>query len=130
MTEQTARRKSEIMMPVSDDHALRQFELEALRQITDNLQRLNDKMDDHGKKMTSLEVQMARIESGRLDGDVAAIRETQIKALERISALELDRGRREGATGVIGTILKSPAIGWLVGAVITAWAVLTGKVQI
>lgn len=48
----------------------------------------------------------------------------------RVSALEGAEQRREGASGVISTILKSPALGWLVGAAISAWAVLTGKVHL
>lgn len=48
----------------------------------------------------------------------------------RVSALEADRSRREGAAGVAQIILKSPALGWLVGAAITAWAILTGRVHI
>jgi hypothetical protein len=48
----------------------------------------------------------------------------------RVSKLEAEHNRREGASSVIATILKSPALGWLVGAIITAWAVLTGKVHV
>lgn len=56
---------------------------------------------------------------------------TKITALElRITALETDRNRRDGAAGIISTILRSPALGWLIGAAITAWAILTGKVHI
>lgn len=47
----------------------------------------------------------------------------------RVAALEAANDRREGASGVIQSIMKSPAIGWLVGAAITAWAILTGKVH-
>jgi hypothetical protein len=54
----------------------------------------------------------------------------RITALEvRVVALETERNRRDGATGIVATIMKSPALGWLVGAAITAWAVLTGKVH-
>ena len=48
----------------------------------------------------------------------------------RLLALETQRHRHDGATGLAGVILKSPALGWLVGAAITAWAILTGKVQL
>lgn len=47
----------------------------------------------------------------------------------RIEALETAGHRQEGALGVVLAILKSPAIGWLVGAAITVWAILTGKVE-
>lgn len=47
----------------------------------------------------------------------------------RVSALEAEHNRRQGASNALTLILKSPAIGWLVGAAISAWAVLTGKVH-
>ena len=47
----------------------------------------------------------------------------------RVSALEAADQRRQGASGLMQTIFKSPALGWLVGAAITAWALLTGKVH-
>ena len=56
---------------------------------------------------------------------------TKLDALGiRVAALETERNRREGASGLIQSFLKSPAIGWLVGAAISAWAILTGKVHI
>lgn len=48
----------------------------------------------------------------------------------RLSMLEVEKNKRDGATGIISAIMKSPALGWLVGAAITAWAILTGKVHI
>ena len=48
----------------------------------------------------------------------------------RVMQLETERARTDGASGVLYTILKSPTIGWLVGAAISAWAILTGKVHI
>jgi hypothetical protein len=48
----------------------------------------------------------------------------------RVAALEGEKDRREGASGVLTTILKSPLIGWLTGAAISAWAILTGKVHL
>lgn len=54
----------------------------------------------------------------------------KIEALSvRVAALEVANERRAGAAGVVQMILKSPAIGWLVGAVISAWAILTGRVH-
>lgn len=48
----------------------------------------------------------------------------------RVAALEGAENRREGANGLVHTIMKSPVIGWMVGAAISAWAILTGKVHI
>lgn len=48
----------------------------------------------------------------------------------RVASLETERNRRDGAYGLLHAFLKSPAVGWLVGAAVSAWAVLTGKVHI
>lgn len=54
----------------------------------------------------------------------------KIEALSvRVAALEAANERRTGAAGVVQMILKSPALAWLVGAAITGWAVLTGRVH-
>lgn len=50
------------------------------------------------------------------------------KLQAKVDLLEQQKHRTEGATGLLGTLLKSPALGWLVGAAITAWALLSGKV--
>lgn len=47
----------------------------------------------------------------------------------RVSALEAEHQRRQGATSLIAGLLKSPALGWLTGAAVTVWAVVTGKVH-
>ncbi len=57
--------------------------------------------------------------------------EKSIAALAiRVSALEAADQRREGATSLLTVFLKSPIVGWLVGAAISAWAVLTGRVHL
>lgn len=62
----------------------------------------------------------------RMDGRV-----NQLELLApRLAALELDRGRREGASGVVAAILRSPAIGWMVGGATFLWGVLTGRVHL
>lgn len=47
----------------------------------------------------------------------------------RVSALEAEHNRRQGASNVLQALLKSPVLGWLVGVSVSAWAVLTGKVH-
>ena len=52
----------------------------------------------------------------------------KVKDLEdRIAVLEADKNKREGALGFGASLLKSPALAWLAGAAISAWAILTGK---
>lgn len=48
----------------------------------------------------------------------------------RVAGLEAGEHRREGQNGVISALMKSPALGWFIGAAITAWAILTGKVNL
>jgi len=47
----------------------------------------------------------------------------------RVSALEAEHNRRQGANNVVQALLKSPAFGWLVGVAVSAWAILSGKVH-
>jgi hypothetical protein len=70
----------------------------------------------------------------RITRDIAAVEgriEGRIKAMDdRLLALERIQQRESGARSVVALILKSPALGWLVGAAITAWALLTGKANL
>lgn len=55
----------------------------------------------------------------------------QLKNIDtRLTALETDRHRRDGASGLLVMILRSPALGWLVGAGTTVWAFLTGRLHL
>lgn len=94
-----------IIMPVDEERALRQFELEALRQITDNLKRLNDKSDKHGDVLQAIEIRLGRIEDNKLGHEVETLK-------AKVDALEADKHRRDGA---IGMASKAPGlITWLI----------------
>lgn len=117
------------MMPVTDEFALRQFEIEALRQITDNLRRLNDGQEkiiegqvEQGKSIHAIDTRLTRIESNSVNKKVA---ELELK----VDALEAERDRRSGAANLAAIVFKSPALGWIAGAAITLWALLSGKVM-
>jgi hypothetical protein len=67
-----------------------------------------------------------------LNNQVVSAQETPAKVADlalRVAQLEIERNRRDGATGIISSIMKSPAIGWLVGAAVTAWTILTGRIH-
>lgn len=85
-----------------------------LRELVHSTNNLSMKFDALSREVIGL---------GPLAADVA---ELKIK----VDTLETDRARREGQAGILGTIARSPALGWLVGAAITAWAILTGKVDV
>lgn len=48
----------------------------------------------------------------------------------RVGSLETERNRRDGASGVLAAILKSPAIGWMVGGATFLWGILTGRIHL
>lgn len=48
----------------------------------------------------------------------------------RVAALEAEQQRRAGANGALSLLLKSPALGWLVGAVSAVWALATGRIHL
>ena len=48
----------------------------------------------------------------------------------RIAVLEQEKYRRDGASTVIASIMRSPTLGWMVGAAVTAWGLLSGKVHL
>lgn len=45
----------------------------------------------------------------------------------RVTALETDKNKRDGAMGFGGWLLRSPLFGWLATAAVAAWAVFQGK---
>lgn len=63
--------------------------------------------------------------------DIAAVEariEEKIEAMKaRMADLEKDRAERRGGMSVVQAILKSPAIGWLVGGALAIWALFNGR---
>lgn len=93
-----------------------------LGQITAQLREMVHSQNNTTMAMTGLEQGLGK----RIDGT-----NTELRALSaRVSALESANERREGATGVVSAILRSPVIGWVVGGVVTLWAILTGKIHL
>lgn len=45
---------------------------------------------------------------------------------QRVGTLETDRDKRDGAVGILGWLLRSPAISMIVGAALAVWAMLGG----
>jgi hypothetical protein len=88
-----------MLMPVSDDHALRQFEIEALRQITDNLRRLNDGQTKIVDSLHSMDARLIRIESASVSAEVAELK-------GKVEVLEKDHHHRLGAKGFAEWMLR------------------------
>ena len=92
-----------------------------LRELVHNVNNLSAKVDALGQGFTGLSREVGTLVA--LVGDVALLK-------VRLDSVEKQQERREGAAGIVKLIGSSPALGWLVGAAITAWAILTGKVEI
>lgn len=84
-----------------------------LREVVHSMNNLSAKFDGLSREVIGL---------GPLSTDVAELK-------VKVSALEAHKNRSEGARSFGTLILKSPALGWLAGAAVSAWAILTGKVH-
>ena len=85
-----------------------------LREVVHSMNAMSAKFDSLSREVIGLST---------LAADVAAMK-------IRVTALETERNRRDGATGIIQAIVKSPAVGWMVGGATFVWALLTGRVHL
>lgn len=83
-----------------------------LREVVHTVNNMSMKFDNLSKEVGGL---------AALATDVAELR-------IKVAALIADQNQREGARNMGSAIMKSPALGWFVGAVVTVWAVVTGKI--
>lgn len=102
------------MPPQNDSTALMLGEIRGqLREAIHNMNNQSQKIDAIGDKLAKLE--------GIPD---------QLDKLEtRLTALEADRYRRDGAMGFGGWILKSPLVAWIVAGVVMTVAYFKGTPQ-
>ncbi len=85
-----------------------------LREVVHSVNNLTQKFDGLTREVVGLAV---------LNNDVIALKVA-------VAKLETERDRRDGAVGIVETVLKSPLLGWLVGLVITGFAILKGWVRV
>lgn len=108
----------EFIMPVTADAAAMQFVIEAMRQQTEVLRGMRTEMKEKHELLHDISNRVIRIE--------ATVTEARIERLEKdVDGLKAERDHRDGANSALALILKSPALAWLIGAAVTAWAVLT-----
>lgn len=115
---------SPVMTTPLDEISLKLGELTAYtHEHRHGVANLSQKMDglilDVAKQIAALEAKMT-----------VRLEETHTSLSQRLCVLEGERQRRDGAASVVQAVLKSPAIGWLVGGATAAWALLTGKVNL
>lgn len=101
---------------------------------------MTEPIDTTGMMLGELKGQMRELihnvnnMSMKLDGltrEVVGAQELPAKVADidrRVTDLETDKNRRDGAMGFGGWLLKSPLIGWLATAAIALWALLRGKI--
>ena len=109
-------------MPSADPNALMLGELRGqMREMIHGVNNLIIKFDSLSREVVSL---------GPLATDIAELKTTIAAVQVKLATLEADKNRTDGAKSLGALLLKSPALGWLVGAGISAWAVLSGKVHL
>lgn len=64
------------------------------------------------------------------ESDRLASVESHDELQERIAALEAVNTKRDGLMGGLDWFMKSPLIGWIVGAGTAAWALITGRLHL
>lgn len=95
-----------------------------LGEIRGQLRELIHTGNNTASQVQALSERVGKLE--RMDGRVG-----QLELLApRLAALESDRSRRDGANGVVAAILRSPAIGWMVGGATFLWGILTGRIHL
>ncbi|WP_152616453.1 hypothetical protein [Sphingomonas sp. ERG5] len=102
-------------MPTLNENSLILGEMRGqLRDVVYSVNNLSAKLDGLTREVVGL---------GPLASDIADLK-------DRIATLEAASNRSEGARTLGTLLLKSPAIGWLVGLAATAWAILSGKAHL
>ena len=89
----------ELLMPVSDDHALRRFEIEALQRINDNLRLLNSGQAEMVKGMHAIDIRLTRIESNSVSTEISELKND----VDELKAAKL---KHEGAVGTMEWISR------------------------
>lgn len=99
-----------------------------LGEIRGQLRELVHTSNNNGTKIDAMTARIGAVEmvTSRFESILSAFE--QVAA--RVDALEKVRDQQDGAAGMLNTIMRSPAIGWLVGAAVTAFALVKGWVQI
>lgn len=108
--------KPELLMPVTDEHALRQFEIEALRGINDVLKNLRDDAKEDRKLLHDIHTRVIRIESNRISEEVEVLK-------REVDDLKEEKFRREGALSFGNWLLRyGPIMAGLIGLIVVILA--------
>lgn len=86
-------------MPVSDEKATHLIEIEALRQVVDNLRQLNKRSEEQTKLLHEMDNRLVRIEANKIDRTVEKLRAD-------VDELQAESHRRLGAFGLVEWLTK------------------------
>lgn len=120
----------DIFTQTSDEKVSQLALIESIRSLSDSMTALRGDMRDDKKILQEVRESLIRIEGA---DHPSKIRENKLainSLAVRVAALEAHQNKREGVTGFVNAIMKSPALGWFVGAATAVWAVLSGKVNL
>lgn len=104
----------EVMMSMPEDKALQQAEIHVLRQISENLSALTNRLEKFVDKVDDIQFRVIRLEEQRVSKAVDELKSLLSKATDRINDLESHRDRVLGASDLWNWLLKSGP--WLVAA--------------
>lgn len=112
--------------------------IECLRQIADGNKKLNSVLEGMQTEIRDVRERLIRIEASEFKAELAhakneieRLRKEDLKTIDaRVGALELDRGRREGAIGVVNWSFKNwpGVVGFI--ALVMIVLVATGRVNL
>ena len=109
-------------MAEENDTISRMAEIEAIRGLTNAVAALRDDMREDKKILQEVRDSINRMEAAdhpsRIQENKAMINALTI----RVTALEMQQNKREGAGGVWSAILKSPALAWALMLAGAIWA--------
>jgi hypothetical protein len=111
------------MTQPTTDRQIRLENAELLRGLVTSVEMVQTHMNAMQGQVTDIRDRVIGIEA-RDHG--TAINNLAIK----VAALEAELNQRKGATGLAASIMKSPTLGWIAGALTVFWAVVTGKVTL
>lgn len=85
------------------------FQFEIIKSLGESVRQQTQALTDLHTQQTEILIRLERIEANKINEQVAALQ-------AKVEVLEADRLRRDGASGVIHAVLRSPVVGWIVAA--------------
>lgn len=97
------------------------FQYDVIKGQSDSIRAMTSALMEQQKTLGEINERLIRIESNKVDSRV-----TDLEA--DVEQLKAERQQRAGMAHAFELVLKSPLVGWLVGAAGMAWLFLSGKV--